>query len=103
MTYTPGATVGLWRVDSTLQATNLSTGTMLFDLAAPATSTGPWGNFVYASSLDGKLRRIDMTGAMTAIVENLGGEGGLTFGPDGALYFTDIAGHAIHRLTVCTP
>ena len=85
-------------------ATGLSP--LLLDLAGPEQYRA-WGDFLYATSPvvggGGVLRRISPTGVVVDIATNLGSEGGVAFRPDGALYFTDMARHSIHRVTRCTP
>lgn len=49
------------------------------------------------------LSRIDAAGVVTQLAHGLQSSGSVAFSPDGGLYFTDIAGHAIYRVRACGP
>lgn len=100
---TPSQEVGIWRVDATLEATRLTEDLPVLDLTASPDASGPWGDFLYAGDFEDGLHRIGADGEVTDFVTGLGAPGGLVFGPDGALYVTEIAGKRIRKITPCAP
>ncbi|MFT3837456.1 MAG: hypothetical protein QM723_10725 [Myxococcaceae bacterium] len=105
--YTPDASVALYRVDAGFDAVPINQGLAIFDLAGSPSPAGPWGDFLYFSATDpdagAVISRIDAAGTVTQLAHGLGSYGSVAFSPDGGLYFTDIAGHAIYRVRACGP
>ncbi|WP_169976904.1 PEP-CTERM sorting domain-containing protein [Tautonia rosea] len=60
---------------------------------------GMFGTDLYTQGLAGEIVRIDASGQTEIILSGLGPIGGMTFGPDGALYLADPLNDRILRVT----
>jgi hypothetical protein len=105
--YSPDASVGVWRVDAGLDAVAFNQGLEIIDLAASPDPNGSWGDYLYGNGVDidagPVLVRIALDGGVQQLATGLQSYGSVSFSGDGGLYFTDIKGHAIYRLSPCAP
>jgi hypothetical protein len=105
--YTPDSSYAIWRADAEGNAVVLVPRVRTTGLVTPRDPEGPFGDYLYAAIVDnagnGTIHRIDASGEMTEFVTRLAYTGGIIYGPDGALYFTETATQRIRRITVCIP
>ena len=101
ITHTDG-TIKLYGETGTLLNGSFATGLGASSMLAIGTFGGS-SESVFAIDTAGNLLRIDMAGVVTTLGTGFGGQAGMAFGPDDALYVSDIPNDRVLRVSADIP